>query len=473
MHRLAVFNRTVSTRPAAFMPVKARGAYLPRLCRLCIRSYLDSTSASLRTSSMSRDSTGWSIASAGIARFRFRSVPAVETADIGGGVWSMGCFIGVPPDSTCGNVRAVTVRGSSVVRADLGCKGDCNHLKNRDILLHKIHNSLILKDSIFQFGNCVRTADRSANSRACGRWVPARTHPRIRGEESGSKGIIDRDGAGRLLQPVATGMSPMTTDAPIYFRSLELENVRCFGKRQLLEFTDRNGNPVRWVLILGDNGVGKTTLLQCLAWMRPVPHVNAETGRLDGFEPALDSEENEIWDSLIRIGDDVDVVLKATLCAGRSLAAAGNPIRIRGEEAGILTTSVAMKGKNGLLQERTDAQPDANPDAALSSPSSYSDLAIFAYGATRRPGTLKRDGEESFGSAGIPLPGVGGTLRRRGYPAEARSSLEGRRRAGSGHFATSEANPRDRSSRDRGRRKNSDTASAGIRFPERAQRRAV
>lgn len=186
----------------------------------------------------------------------------------------------------------------------------------------------------------------------------------------------------------------MTTDAPIYFRSLELENVRCFGRCQSLEFTDKNGNPVRWVLILGDNGVGKTTLLQCLAWMRPVPHVNAETGRLDGFEPALDSEENEVWDSLIRIGDDVDVVLRATLCAGRSLAAAGNPIRIRGEEAGILTTSVAMKGKNGLLQERTDAQPDARPDAAQSSPSSYSDLAIFAYGATRRPGTLKRDGDE-------------------------------------------------------------------------------
>ena len=59
----------------------------------------------------------------------------------------------------------------------------------------------------------------------------------------------------------------------IYFSSLELENVRCFGEqRQTLELTDNaKGQPAQWTLLLGDNGVGKTTLLQCLAWMRPVP----------------------------------------------------------------------------------------------------------------------------------------------------------------------------------------------------------
>ena len=52
------------------------------------------------------------------------------------------------------------------------------------------------------------------------------------------------------------------------------------GKRQRLDLTDTNGNPVQWILILGDNGVGKTTLLQCLAWMRPVPHMDSETERI-------------------------------------------------------------------------------------------------------------------------------------------------------------------------------------------------
>ena len=66
--------------------------------------------------------------------------------------------------------------------------------------------------------------------------------------------------------------------APIYLTSLELENVRCFGERQRLDLCDENGRPVQWVLILGDNGVGKTTLLQCLAWMRPV--ISLRTGKI-------------------------------------------------------------------------------------------------------------------------------------------------------------------------------------------------
>jgi ABC-type multidrug transport system ATPase subunit len=50
----------------------------------------------------------------------------------------------------------------------------------------------------------------------------------------------------------------------VYFLSLELENVRCFGKKQKLDLSDGNGNPARWTVILGDNGTGKTTLLEVL-----------------------------------------------------------------------------------------------------------------------------------------------------------------------------------------------------------------
>ena len=176
----------------------------------------------------------------------------------------------------------------------------------------------------------------------------------------------------------------MTTHVPIYFRSLELENVRCFGKRQRLDLTDKDGNPARWVLVLGDNGVGKTTLLQCLAWMRPVPHLDKETGQFDGFEPELDSEENEVWNSLIRMGEDVHVMLRARLSAGRKL---GKDSR---DESVDLKTYVEMRGRNGLLQDRTTAGPDPFQFSHFL----HIGLAIFAYGATRRPGTLKRDGEE-------------------------------------------------------------------------------
>ena len=48
----------------------------------------------------------------------------------------------------------------------------------------------------------------------------------------------------------------------IYFHSLKLKNVRCFGEPQKLKLTDDKGRLAQWTLLLGDNGVGKTTLLQ-------------------------------------------------------------------------------------------------------------------------------------------------------------------------------------------------------------------
>ena len=53
-------------------------------------------------------------------------------------------------------------------------------------------------------------------------------------------------------------------DTPIYFLDMRVENVRCFGERQTLDLSDGQGKPARWTIILGDNGTGKTTLLQCL-----------------------------------------------------------------------------------------------------------------------------------------------------------------------------------------------------------------
>ena len=52
----------------------------------------------------------------------------------------------------------------------------------------------------------------------------------------------------------------------IYFLSLEFENnVCCFEKNSSIDFSDGKGNWKKWTVILGDNGTGKTTLLQILA----------------------------------------------------------------------------------------------------------------------------------------------------------------------------------------------------------------
>ena len=161
---------------------------------------------------------------------------------------------------------------------------------------------------------------------------------------------------------------------PIYFSSLELENVGCFGERQILDLTDDEGRLAQWTLILGDNGVGKTTLLQCLAWMRPVLASNSpDSSELDTIAPALDSEENEVWNSLLRIGAEVQLDLKATLSTGQTLGTR--------HKHGVqkIETSVRMLGSNGVLQERVPTD-NLLPDAI------FLDLPIFAYGAARRMG---------------------------------------------------------------------------------------
>jgi len=47
--------------------------------------------------------------------------------------------------------------------------------------------------------------------------------------------------------------------------SISLENVRCFSGKQTLDLSDSNGKPAQWTILLGNNGTGKTTVLQVIA----------------------------------------------------------------------------------------------------------------------------------------------------------------------------------------------------------------
>ena len=62
----------------------------------------------------------------------------------------------------------------------------------------------------------------------------------------------------------------MATQNPrVWFKSISLENVRSFGTKQTINFTDKDGNAARWNVILGDNGTGKTTVLKGLLISHP------------------------------------------------------------------------------------------------------------------------------------------------------------------------------------------------------------
>jgi energy-coupling factor transporter ATP-binding protein EcfA2 len=68
------------------------------------------------------------------------------------------------------------------------------------------------------------------------------------------------------------GADHQESASPAYFLSVKIANFRCFGPEQTLDLSDGNGKPARWTVLLGDNGTGKTTLLQCVAGLQPEPH---------------------------------------------------------------------------------------------------------------------------------------------------------------------------------------------------------
>ncbi len=116
---------------------------------------------------------------------------------------------------------------------------------------------------------------------------------------------------------------------PMYFSSLEVENVKSFGEKQILDLKNIDGSISPWTLILGDNGVGKTTLLHCLAWMIPVGdskktdefrdntneeyNVEYDDKNKIALKPYMDELDELNFEKLIRIGDNVKTIITASL----------------------------------------------------------------------------------------------------------------------------------------------------------------
>ncbi len=51
----------------------------------------------------------------------------------------------------------------------------------------------------------------------------------------------------------------------VRLESLEIENVRCFDHIELFFETPETGSLGQWTILLGDNGVGKSTILRSIA----------------------------------------------------------------------------------------------------------------------------------------------------------------------------------------------------------------
>jgi hypothetical protein len=188
---------------------------------------------------------------------------------------------------------------------------------------------------------------------------------------------------------------------PIYFTSVELENVRCFGKGWELELIDDyDGGPARWTLILGDNGVGKTTLLQCLTWVRPVPKLPSGTtsGSSSGddiddyepeplvkgpLEPALSGEENDVLEALLRLDSQYELSLKGVMCQGRELRSTnGNKKGVSSKQGEMIRTGIRVL----YTKKRTLKDIDLKGNTRIETIGEYQEPFIVVYGANRQLG---------------------------------------------------------------------------------------
>lgn len=157
------------------------------------------------------------------------------------------------------------------------------------------------------------------------------------------------------------------TPRPVYFLSVTVENIRCFGPRQTLDLSNGQGRPSQWTIILGNNGVGKTTLLQSVVALTPARRAYRE--RDDGSGDVyprlfIDARMELDWEySRQRDGEHY---LSANLLAGAKLLEAKGGDRV---ENFYVTGSRLDWGQSRSVSE-----------------AQLGGIACFAYGASRRMG---------------------------------------------------------------------------------------
>ena len=154
--------------------------------------------------------------------------------------------------------------------------------------------------------------------------------------------------------------------SPIYFLSLQVENVLCFKDRQELNLSDKKGCPAQWTVILGNNGVGKTTLLRCLAGMEVHLELIEEEDQFFANPILFDFffEDPSTWHETDKLVSD-KAIIQAELLSGNSLS--------------------TIKKNENLDLQRHEIDIQAG-NSCSSGGEELKGLICYGYGATRRMG---------------------------------------------------------------------------------------
>jgi hypothetical protein len=167
-------------------------------------------------------------------------------------------------------------------------------------------------------------------------------------------------------QPNAGRQSP-----PAYVRSLTVANFRCFRDSTTLDLTRSEGSIAQWTVILGENGVGKTSMLQAFVCLQPTKLTQASgdvsyvpvAGSYWRPEPAFLDHVKDAYVASPRIRV---ISLLADIEIGQQMSVHGN----RGEPISLTVGVNVMTRSTGAVTEDIGG------------------LIFYGYGAGRTHGSL-------------------------------------------------------------------------------------
>ena len=168
-----------------------------------------------------------------------------------------------------------------------------------------------------------------------------------------------------------------TPQNALYFLGLQITNARCFTDTQTLSLAASDApdaGPASWTLLVGDNGVGKSTLLQCLAWMRPIPYYPRGPQRPHGIQPWLHDQDPPTLVTLLRDGAR-RTELRATMVEAPDL---------RSPRSSTVNTAIELLSEDSGLKDVRLIE-GANTSATTGDP------FIITYAANRHMGRQNAD----------------------------------------------------------------------------------
>ncbi len=173
----------------------------------------------------------------------------------------------------------------------------------------------------------------------------------------------------------------------LYFLGLQITNARCFTETQTLSLAAADTpdtNPAPWTLLVGDNGVGKSTLLQCLAWMRPIPYYPRGPHRPHGIQPWLHDQDPPTLVTLLRDGAR-RTELRATMVEAPDL---------RSSPSSTIATGIELRAEHNQLQDVQLIEGGNTPAATV-------EPFVITYAANRHMG--RQNADESSESEPVDL----------------------------------------------------------------------